>query len=202
MSKISYSNPFTKEQYDHLVDIIVDAFIDMERRNIPKSEHSRIFHNMEKKYDNKFDEFVQSNYKDKEYDLPNGYPKLLGSAEYKKIRFEMMKKAEEKLKEWITKNNRSKRKNTLSDIREASEELSDIPSEVSDYVEETVEKVMPKSENPTRWFDRLFFTGAKKKSKRKKSKKMNKPKKDKSKKDKKHYKRKGKPSRKKTIKRR
>ena len=50
--------------------------------------------------------------------------------------------------------------------------------------------------------DRLFFTGAKKKSKRKKSKKMNKPKKDKSKKDKKHYKRKGKPSRKKTIKRR
>ena len=32
MSKISYSNPFTKEQYNHLVDIIVDAFIDMERR--------------------------------------------------------------------------------------------------------------------------------------------------------------------------
>ena len=51
--------------------------------------------------------------------------------------------------------------------------------------------------------DRLFFTGAKKKSKRKKSKKMNKPKKDKSKKDKKHHKVKDKSkNRKKTIKRR
>ena len=38
MSKISYNNPFTKEQHNHLVDIIVNAFISMERRNISKSE--------------------------------------------------------------------------------------------------------------------------------------------------------------------
>ena len=199
MSKISYSNPFTKEQHNHLVDIIVNAFISMERRNISKSEHSRIFNNMEKKYDNKFDEFIQSNYK--KYDLPDGYPKLLGSSEYKKIRFKMMNEAEKKMVVWKRKFGRTKRKNSLSDIREASEELSDIPSEISDSVEKTVEKVMPKSKNPAGWFDRLFFTGAKTKKKSKKEKKSKKG--NKHHKGKKHHKGTNKSkNRKKTIKRR